>query len=145
MYDFVDRPVIGLDPASRFLVWSMRSWVATIGNAACPASVIAPAFARWRAIEGLQPFHRMMLLIRRDALEPFRFCTPGCRRVCEDEAILLSLVRLAAMDPAGHLRETLSFLVDEDAVGDLLHHLCELARAMSAVRLLPGFSLPPGK
>src|SRR3546814_4082893 len=43
--------------------------VTAIGRKRCPARMLAPAFAKWRMIGGLQAFHRTMLLFNRDALE----------------------------------------------------------------------------
>ncbi|MFD1958796.1 hypothetical protein ACFSHP_06325 [Novosphingobium panipatense] len=92
MYQYVDRPLTSLDEGCRFLVWSMRAWVTAIAQRRCPAHVLAPAFARWRMIGGLQPFNRVMVLLNRDALETLAFCPMGCSHVSEHEAVILELV-----------------------------------------------------
>lgn len=45
MYQYVDRQLNTLDAGCRFLVWSMRAWVATIASKRCPAQALAPVFA----------------------------------------------------------------------------------------------------
>ncbi|MDE8650129.1 hypothetical protein [Novosphingobium album (ex Liu et al. 2023)] len=138
MYEFVDRPLSTLDPGCRFLVWSMRAWVMMLGNRACPAQAIAPAFARWRMIGGLQPFHRAMLIFNRDALETFAFCSLGCDHVSEHEALILSLAcQLRETGPEA-ARDTLLLLVAEDSVGDLLEALASLNAAMAVAGIFPG-------
>ena len=137
MYDYIDRPVTQLGRGGRFLIWSMRSWVQAMRGEPCPSSVLAPAFAKWKMIGGLQPFHRAMLLLNRDALETFGFCSLTCNRVSEHEAIMLTLIGAAGTGHRQRLRETLALIVEEDSVGDLLRSLCELAGAMSAAMLLP--------
>jgi hypothetical protein len=143
MYDYIDRPVTQLDPGGRFLIWSMRSWVRAMRGDSCPATGLAPAFAKWKMIGGLQPFNRTMLLLDRDALETFRFCSLGCNRVSEHEAIIISLIATAGRSGTQRVTGTLALIVEEDSIGDLLQCLCELARAMSAARLLPGSPAKP--
>ncbi|MCB2076192.1 MAG: hypothetical protein KDE55_00680 [Novosphingobium sp.] len=137
MYEFIDRPVTDLDHGGRFLVWSMRMWVRTVGDRACPASRIAPAFAKWKMIAGLQPFNRTMILFNRDGLVQFGFCALPCNHVSEHEAILLSLVCALADRRPQDVRDTLAMLVDEDAIGDLIAALSELGRAMDAAGIFP--------
>src|SRR5690606_36308555 len=100
MYEFLDRPVTCLDPGGRFLVWSMRSWVQAMRGDASPATTLAPAFAKWKMIGGLQAFNRAILLLDRDALETFRFCSLNCDHVSEHEAIIISLVGRAGREGA---------------------------------------------
>ena len=137
MYDFVDRPVTSLDGGGRFLIWSMRSWVAALGQRECPAARLAPAFARWRMIGGLQPFHQAMLLLNRDALEPLRFCALPCNHVSEDEAILLALVGQLGGGKTLAARDTLALLIDESSLGDALARFADLAGVLAPLSLLP--------
>lgn len=138
MYQFVDRPLSTLDPGCRFLVWSMRAWVMMLGNRSCPAQAIAPAFARWRMIGGLQPFHRVMLIFNRDALETFAFCGLGCDRVSEHEAIILGLSHQLRESGLKATRDTLQLLVAEDGIGDLLEAMSGLNAAMAVAGIFPG-------
>ena len=138
MYDFVDRPVTSLDRGGRFLIWALRSWTAWIGHKECPARAIAPAFARSNMIGALQPFHRTMLLINRDALENFGFCSLNCNRVSEHEAIIVTMIRMLGEDRPAAVRDTLSLLIEEDSIGDVLASLCELASRMDEAALFPG-------
>lgn len=141
MYEFLDRTVTSLDKADRFLIWSMRTWVKSLGQDQCPASVVAPAFARWHMIGGLQPFHRSMLILNRNALEKIAFCSLQCNHVSEHEAILLSLVHALANGKPVQAKDVLTLLVDEDGVGDALESLNSLAHAMRNASLF--VSEPP--
>jgi len=137
MYDFLDRPVTTLDNGGRFLVWSMRIWVKTMGENQCPVSAIAPAFAKWRMIGGLAHFHKTMLMFNRDALEQFGFCALHCNHVSEHEAIILSLVCSLRDSRPQTVRDTLALLVEEDRIGDLLGALSELGRSMDDAGIFP--------
>ncbi|MFC0685144.1 hypothetical protein [Novosphingobium clariflavum] len=137
MYQYVDRPLSTLDEGCRFLVWSMRAWVTTLSQRRCPAESLAPAFARWRMIGGLQPFHRAMLMFNRDALETFAFCPMACDHVSEHEAVILELVSSLRDRGAQATRETLELVVQEDAVGDLLETLSKLGAAMAIAGIFP--------
>jgi len=142
MYQFVDRDLDDLDTGCRFLVWSMRAWVTSMGQRNCPAHILAPAFARWRMIGGLQAFHRTMLLFNRDALETFGFCPLACRAVSEHEALILGLVvALRAGNPAV-ARDTLAMMVQEESVGDLLQTLSTLGAALAIAGIFPGGTQP---
>ncbi|AIT80859.1 hypothetical protein [Novosphingobium pentaromativorans] len=137
MYQYVDRPLSVLDEGSRFLVWSMRAWVTAIASKRCPAQTLAPAFARWRMIGGLQPFHRAMLLFNRDALETFAFCPLPCEHVSEHEALILELVTSLRDRGPGATRDTLELLVLEDSVGDVLETLSKLGAALALAGIFP--------
>ena len=84
-----------------------------------------------------------MLLLNRDALEAFRFCSLSCHHVAEHEAILLSLIGRAGRDKVHDVRDTLALIIEEDSIGDLLQSLVELARAMTSATMLPGPPAPP--
>lgn len=143
MYQFVDRDLERLDAGCRFMVWSMRAWVTSMGQRTCPAHALAPAFAKWRMIGGLQAFHKSMLLFNRDALETLGFAPLACNRVSEHEALILGL--LVAMRDQGPkaARETLELMVQEDAVGDLLGTLSTISAALIVADLFPGDALTP--
>jgi hypothetical protein len=137
MYDFLDRPVTGLDRGGRFLVWSMRIWVKTMGESQCPVSAIAPAFAKWGMIAGLAHFHKAMLMFNRDALEQFGFCSLHCNHISEHEAIILSLVCSLRDARPQTVRDTLALLVEEERIGDLLGALSALGRSLDEAGLFP--------
>ncbi|KPH60809.1 hypothetical protein ACLIMP_15410 [Novosphingobium aerophilum] len=138
MYQYVDRPLNSLDEGCRFLVWSMRAWVTTLGRRQCPAQALAPAFAKWRMIGGLQPFHRAMLLFNRDALETFAFCPMACSHVSEHEAVILELITSLRDRGAQQTRDTLELVISEDSVGDMLETLSKLGAAMAIAGIFPG-------
>jgi hypothetical protein len=137
MYEFVDRPILSIYHGGRFLVWSMRSWVKAMGEKTCPAGVIAPAFAQWGMLPGLQPFLRVMALFNRKALEDFQFCALPCNHVSEHEAIIISLLCALRDGCPGAVHDTLTLLVEEEAIGDCLASLTELGRAMQVAKIYP--------
>lgn len=142
MYDFIDRPVTDLDNGGRFIVWAARSWVKAVGERRCPAHGIAPAFAKWNLLSGLQPFLAMMALFNRHGLQNFEFCGLQCNHVSEHEAIIVSLVcGLQDGDPVS-VRHTLDLLVAEEAIGDLIAALDMLDKAMHAAGIRPGRAIP---
>ncbi len=137
MYEFLDRPVTSLDKGGRFLVWSMRIWVKTVGESNCPVSAIAPAFAKWQMIGGLAHFHKAMLMFNRDALETFGFCSLHCNHVSEHEAIILSLICSLRDSRPQAVRDTLALIVEEERIGDLLAALSSLGRSMDEAEIFP--------
>ncbi|MCJ2185560.1 hypothetical protein [Novosphingobium beihaiensis] len=142
MYQYVDRPLSTLDEGGRFLVWSMRAWVTAIGHKRCPARMLAPAFAKWRMIGGLQAFHRTMLLFNRDALETFAFCSLSCPHVSEHEAVILELVTSMRDRGPQATRDTLELLVAEESVGDMLEALSRLGAVLAIAGIFPGEPAP---
>jgi hypothetical protein len=137
VYQFVDRPVACLDKGCRFLVWSMRSWTLLARARQCPGPALAPAFAKWRMIGGLQPFLRLMLTLDRDSLDTMRFCSLNCQRISEHEAILLALSTSAARGEMCAVRDTLALLIGEDAIGDALGALAALCTALEKAGIAP--------
>jgi hypothetical protein len=138
MYQFVDRDLDSVDAGSRFLVWSMRAWVTSMAQRTCPAHALAPAFARWRMIGGLQAFHRAMLMLNRDALETLGFASLACSRVSEHEALILSLVVTLRGGNPRVARDTLELMVQEEAVGDMLEALSTIGATMAVAGIFPG-------
>lgn len=138
MYEFVDRPVNGLDHGNRFLIWSMRSWVGAMADRECPGGKIAGAFGRWEMLQGLHPFLRMMAVFNRHGLANFEFCALPCNHISEHEAIILQLVR-SATRPDNDFPVRLALLVEEDAIGELITAIAGLAAAM---RLSPRLVTP---
>ncbi|NYH96133.1 hypothetical protein [Novosphingobium marinum] len=137
MYEFVDRPLARMDYGARFLVFSMRMWVSSLGRKQCPASAVAPGFAKWGMMAGLQAFHRAMLLLNRDGLEQLGFCSLKCNHVSEHEAILLTLACDLGEGRAAHARETLALIVAEDSVEDVLAGIAQTVAAMGTARIAP--------
>jgi len=138
MYQFVDRDLDHVDSGSRFLVWSMRAWVTAMTHRTCPAHALAPAFARWRMIGGLQAFHRTMLMFNRDALETLAMSPLACGYVSEHETIILGLVGAMRDQGPKAARETLELMVQDEAVGDLLGTISTLSATMMVAGLFPG-------
>ena len=137
MYEFIDRTVTDLDNGSRLLIWSMRSWVASMGERKCPASIVAEPFRKWNMLAGLQPFLRTMAILNHRGLENFQFCSPCCNHISEHEAILVSLVCCMGEGQAESARQTLELLVEEDAVGELFVTLSALGRNMAMAGIHP--------
>ena len=113
MYAFLDRQVPSLDHGGRFLVWSGPRWVKAIYERKCPANIIAPAFAKWNMLQGLQPFLRMMALFNQHGLERFQTGALPCNRVSEFEAVIISLVCSLHDSKPESVRATLDLLVED--------------------------------
>lgn len=137
MYDFVDRRVTSLDRGGRFLIWSMRSWLATYGEGRCPAAALGPAFVKWGMIEALPHFAMAMTVLARHAHHPISFAPLPCGRVREDEALMLGLFRAMRDDRPDRVTETLGLIVDEDSVAPLLTALTALAMRLADAGLIP--------
>ena len=137
MYEFVDRPITSLDKGCRFLIWSMRSWILVASHRECPGPTLAPAFAQWNIIGGLQPFLRLMITLNRESLETVRFCSLNCNRVSEHEAILLNIFVELAEGQRVRARDTMALLVNDDAVGDLLGAMMDLSASLTHAAIEP--------
>lgn len=138
MYDFLDRPVTSLDHGGRFLIWSMRNWVRARINNTCPANALAKAFEKWSMLPGLHPFLRMMALLNRHGLANFEFCALNCNHISEHEAIILSLMGSLQDRPAGAIHATISLLVEEECIGDVVVVISEIRKAMDRAGIHPG-------
>ena len=137
MYEFVDRPVTSLNKGCRFLLWSMRSWILVAKHRECPGQTLAPAFAQWKLIGGLQPFLRLMIRLNHDSLEKIHICALNCNRVSEHEAILLSLFVGLANGERLRARNIISLLVADEAVGDMLSAATRLAISLYHAEMEP--------
>ena len=140
MYDFIDRPVTTLDRGGRFLVWSMRSWVAAMGEKRCPVGAIAQAFRAWNMLPALVPFVRMMELFNRHGRDNFQFCALSCNHVSEHEAIIISLVCALRGQAPNQLHRVLDLLVGEEATEELVQSISSLGGRMEAASIFP---MPP--
>jgi hypothetical protein len=127
MYDFLDRPVGTLDEGSRFLVWSMRGWTQSVAERRCPPSVLAAGFARSDLDAMLPHFHMAMMALNRDGREKIGVGEMGCSIVSEGEAVMLSLVRLFAIDRVPAACATIALLVREEGVATLRRALTTVA------------------
>jgi hypothetical protein len=131
MYEFVDRPVRALDREACLLVWSLRAWVMARSARQCPGGVLAGPFARSGRLAALQPFLRLMATLDRHALAPMMFHPLACPRVCEQEAVLISLIAAVPDAPATLIRDAVEMLVDEAAVAEAVAALAELGAALA--------------
>lgn len=116
MYDFVDRPVAGLTPGGRFLLWAMRGWIHAASAGTCPPGALAPAFARHDVLPALPPLHLLLAALNEQATRKVAFAPLAHCRIGDDEAVMLQLCRDATDDPI-RARATLALLLDEDALG----------------------------
>ena len=131
MYRFLDRPVAGLDPVDRLLIWAMRSWVAAIGAGRCPCSTLGPAFAGWR-LQGLLPdFNTAMMVLNNDGQGPLHFGPVACGRVGDDEAVLLALFAGGLAGTDGQLRRIATQLAQPSAVSTLVTAVDRIAATLA--------------
>lgn len=143
MYHFVDRPLAQAPEGCRMLAWSMRKWVAAAAQRECPAQALASPFAQLNLLSGLQPFLRVMALLNRHGLDKLRFCNPRCKKVGEDEAVILGIACLLAESRPVEAQACMTMLVEENAVGGLFEAFDALVRAMAAAGLAPALPLAP--
>jgi hypothetical protein len=116
MYDLVDRPVVQLSPAGRFLIWAMRGWIQSASRGYCPPGALAPAFARHGVLPALPHIHILLAELNRRANRQIAFAPLACAHIGDDEAVLLQICRDATDDPP-RARATLGLLLEEEAVG----------------------------
>lgn len=119
MYAFLDRPVAELDPASRVLLWAMRTMVSAVRVGRCPCSGLHTAFRGWR-LGGLLPdFQGTMQLLDRAHAVPLRFRPVPASGTGDDEALLLSLFAAARRGDAMTVGAIAGHVVHAEAQHDL--------------------------
>jgi hypothetical protein len=137
MYEFIDRHPSVLGNTSRFLLWGMRGWAHARANQACAPMALYRGFSSAGATAALSDFHIAMILLNGDPLERLTPAPMSCCRVCEDEAILLSLWHGVGREDSTLVGGTLERLVGQEAVRPT-------ARAMAACGtqlVIAGFDL----
>lgn len=137
MYEYVDRPVAGLESGNRFLIWAMRHWVQAMHERHCPPCVIGPAFVKWKMVAGLAPFQAMMATLNMHALRDINFAPAQCGLVSEDEAMLLAMIGGIGGRSPGAMAETLALIIDEEQVKPLQDAMLLLSDAMAQAHILP--------
>lgn len=142
MYEFVDRPVTSLDRGGCLLIWSMRRWVGALHSSQCPCSSVGPAFVRHDVTRAIVPFHNIMMILNRDALEHLHFGPLACSRIHEHEALILSLIGAVQMSRPETVKATLNMIVPEQSVSALVEAFVSLSRILLDAMLLPGLSDP---
>lgn len=125
MYEFVDQHPDTLDRSSRFLLWAMRKWVHARASGTCPCMALYRGFADAGASAAVSDFHIAMILLNGEPLEQLTLAPMGCRRICEDEAVLLALWRGIGREDSALVGGTLQRLVKPEVVRPV-------ARAMAA-------------
>ena len=126
MYAFVDQPVECLSRSGRFLLWAMRGWAMAMDRGTCPPVALSRGFAGVNALSALPDFHIAMALLNKDACTPLSLAPMSAERIMEDEAVLIGLWSDLAHGNMAHLKDTLAFLAETDAVSPI-------ARAMTTV------------
>jgi hypothetical protein len=92
MLEFLDRPVITLDPQHAFVVIGLRLWVAAGLSGRCALADLA-CFSRRRGQYGaLYPAHSFYYWTTEHARRRLCLGCPCCGRVGDDEALLLAAV-----------------------------------------------------
>lgn len=137
MYQLIGQPICRLAPGGRFAVWAMRAWVAALAGRGCPPGALAPAFLQCRAIEALPHFHRLMIELNNRSLETLRVAPLAHPTINECEAVVLQLWISARTDPL-HARETLTLMLEEEAVEPAFEAIISAAARLAAVGLAAG-------
>lgn len=134
MYDFIDRPVGSLNNSGRFLLWAMRGWTRAAAQGACPPAALHRGFAHVNALAALPDFHVALALLNAGAREALTPAPTGCSRIAEDEALLLALWQVAALDRAAPV---LALIVEADTTRSVAKTLSAAAGVLAAA----GFDL----
>ena len=79
-----------------------------------------------------------MIVLNRDGLERFAFCSLACTHVSEHEAVILELVTSLRDRGPSATRDTLELLVAEERVSDMLDMLSRLGAVMAVAGIFPG-------
>ena len=137
MYDFIDQPVESLDNGGRFLLWAMRGWTRATGRGGCAPAALVRGFAGVGALAALPHFHMAMAVLNREAGEPLTLAPMACLQIAEDEALLASLWRDAALGHDTTLRATLTLMINEAAVAPAAQALTAAAERLASVGLAP--------
>ena len=127
MYEYLDRPITTLDPASRFLLWAVRAAASALGERRCMGAALGPGFACIGLDEALPHFAIGMAVLVREASQPIHIAKPNCCCVAEHEALLLTLLTAADMGDDARVQATAALLVEGE------QSAATLARALRAV------------
>lgn len=120
MYRYLDRSVGEIEPVQRLLIWSMRSWVATLASGRCPCTALGPAFRGWGIEEVLSDFNTAMLVLNGEGQASLHFSAICCRQLSDDEARLLTLFDAGAASDAALLQRLSDQLVQPQAIWHLV-------------------------
>ena len=137
MYEFLDQRVDRLSQGSRFILWAMRNWTNAVAEGQCPPRALAPSFAGMGALDALSGVHVAMAFLNGSATQKLAVLPNACRRIGDDEAILLTLWT-DSIDPVHRNRRqaTLNLLV-RDYAGTIGRALDEAAAALVVAELAP--------
>jgi hypothetical protein len=116
MYQFLDRRLDELGAPAAFLLRATRNWIASVQKGRCPCHMTATHFASRNLEHVASEFGIAMFTLNGDGLLQLHFAPPGCPKVRDDEARLLSLFRVAVDGGGPALKQVAAALVDETAV-----------------------------
>lgn len=137
MYALVDRPVESLSNGGRFLLWAMRGWTQALEGGTCPPVALARGFACFHALPALADFHIAMALLNSDGRRRISLAPMNCRRIIEDEAVLIAMWRDLSLAEFDRVKGTLGLLANEASVSPVFR-----AMTMASAKLMAaGFDL----
>lgn len=137
MYDLIDRRVDALEQGSRFLLWSMRSWVASMTERLCPCQVLGPVFSKMGLLNALPDIHMAMSLLNQNALGQLSLSPVSEMHISESEALLLCIWRDMAWGRGAAARSTLELMVDSDSVGAIFVAIGASTSRLAAMDMSP--------
>lgn len=139
MYRYLDRPILELAPGAALLIRTMREWVAATQAGRCPCRTTAHRFGA-AGLGGVAPdFGLVMATLNRDSLGSLHFLPPGCARVGEDEARLLTLFDGPVEGDGKTFKRLAAALVDEVAVPRLMRAVAIVAAQIAASQVSTRF------
>lgn len=133
MYRYLDRAIGQLTAHERFLLASIRAWVAAAREGHCICAALQHGFRHHGAAGALGGFSCAMAVLDSEAIAPLRFGSLDFARVTDDEARILALFDVARAGSSDRLRRVSANLVDDAAAPRLARAIDVVARAMTDV------------
>ncbi len=133
MYRYLDRAIGQLAARERFLLASVRAWVAAARDGRCICSALHHGFRHHGAADALRHFSLAMAALDSEAIAPLRFGSLDFGLVTDDEARILALFDVARAGSMDRLHRVSANLVDDTATLRLAKAVDVVARAMHDV------------
>lgn len=127
----MDRAIGQLAAPERFLLASVRAWIAAARERHCICEALRHGFRHHGAIGALRDFTHAMAVLESEAIGPLRFGSLDFARVTDDEARILALFDVARAGPMDRLRRVSANLVGDAAAPRLARAIDVVARAMA--------------
>lgn len=92
MYNYLDKPLNKASASEKFFVWAIRGWLEAIQLNKCPRSFLKKGFEGQSGNNLFPIFNTFMSTLHAGAARDIRICSLPCRKITEDEALLLAAI-----------------------------------------------------